>query len=53
MVGGGGVGSKALILLRAVGSFGVSLGVILWLSYEETYNLYAIYFEMPRNSSVF
>ena len=49
----GGVGYKTLIVLRAVGSFGVSLGIILWLSYEERYNLYAIYIEMPRDPSEF
>lgn len=38
---------------QAVGPFGVSLGVILWLSYEETYNLYVIYFEVPRDPSEF
>lgn len=36
-----------------MGSFGVSLGVILWLSYEETYNVYVSYFKMPRDSSEF
>lgn len=49
----GDVGSKALIVLRVVGYFGVSLGIILWLSYEETYNLYVVCFEMPRDSSEF